>query len=484
MHKSNLIELLKIFSPKQFKELGEVVKSPYFNKNENVINLYNYIKKYFPDLENSHLNKEEVYVKITGRNDYNDGFMRTVIFNLNKIAEDYLSAQSIPQIEKDISYLDYLFNQPNAAKLFEKKFNQVWESISKGKSEHQYYFYCLYRLQALLTAFNSKNRAFLNKKDFHDEDEINTLDSLLTFYLLAALPEYNFFYNQARVINLNLEFNFLDEIIIFLKRSGFHKKIPELNLFFNELLLIKEGEEKYYFAIKEIAMKNIDDYRYGIKFNVIGLLANTALTEYYKGKDNFLNERFDIYNLILEKSLYKKFEDSYFDDMLFKNIVSTGLQLNKVEWTENFIKEYIDRINPEDRENSLNLNLARLKFHKKDYNAALEHLSSIKNVNHIHYKTEIKILTLMIYYEQGRNDEAAAVIDSYRHFLSNDTLIPDTRKERNYNFIKFVNDLIKAKESASFKAAHDLEYELKNSPNTYEREWLSEKAAEFLKKNN
>ena len=481
MHKSNLIELLKIFTPKEFKELGEFVKSPLYNKNENVINLYLYIKKYFPDLESINLEKEKVYKVLTGKDDYNDGFMRTVIFNLSKLAEEFLATNNIPPIEKDLTYLNFLFNRTGADKLFEKKFRQVSETLGKEELKDQYYYYCLYRMQALLMSFNSKYRAFLNKKDFHAQDEINTLDSLLTFYLLAALPEYRFFFNQAHVINIDFEFNFLDEIINFLKRSGFHKNIPELNLFFNELLLVKENDEKYFFAVKDIAMKEIDSYRFGVKFNTIGLLANTAITQYYSGKDKFLNERFEVYQLILDKGLYKKFEDSFFDDMLFKNIVSTGLQLNKVEWTENFIKEYIDKLNPEDKENSLNLNLARLMFYKKNYEKALEHLSIIKNVNHIHYKTEIKILTLMIYYEQSRNDEAVAVIDSYRHFLSNDALIPDNRKERNYNFIRFINDLIKAKENQSLNAAYDIEHSIKTTPNTYEKEWLQQKTEELIK---
>ena len=60
MHKSNLIELLNVFTPKEFKELGEFVNSPFFNKNENVIKLYNYNKKYFPDLENVNLKKRKV----------------------------------------------------------------------------------------------------------------------------------------------------------------------------------------------------------------------------------------------------------------------------------------------------------------------------------------------------------------------------------------------------------------------------------------
>jgi uncharacterized protein YfkK (UPF0435 family) len=87
----------------------------------------------------------------------------------------------------------------------------------------------------------------------------------------------------------------------------------------------------------------------------------------------------------------------------------------------------------------------------------------------------------MIYYEQGRNAEAVSVIDNYRHFLSNDTVLPESRKERNYNFLRFVNDLIKAKENHSINAVYDLEHDLKITPNTYEKEWLLQKAGQLSK---
>lgn len=480
MQKSNLIELLRIFSPKEFKEFGEFIKSPYFNKNENVVNLYSYIKKYFPDLDDENLAKEIVYEKMTGNKDYNDGFMRTVIFNLSKLCEDFLCDAVKNNLENDITLLGLYFER-GSDKLFEKKMKQVSDFLSQEKSKDQYHFYCLYRLQALKIAYNSKNRAFLNIKDYHEEDEIKTLDSLLNFYLLASLPEYSYFYNQTNVVKLNIQFNFLDEIIAFLKKSKFHEKVPELNLLFHELLLAMEDDEENYYNLKRIIMENIDSYRYGLQFNCIGLLANQAVNEYYNGKDKFLIERFEIHNLIIEKGLYKKFKDGFFDDMLFKNIVIVGLQLKKIEWTENFINNYIDKLNPDDKENAYNLNTARLLFYKKKYNESLEHIAKIKNIKHIHYKTEIKMLTLMIYYEQSKNDEAVSLIDNYRHFLSNDAVIPEARKERNYNFLKFVNDLIKAKENKSSKIIHDLEYDIKNTPNTYEKEWLLEKVQELLK---
>lgn len=481
MNKSNLIEILNLFSGKELKEFSEYIRSAFFNKNESVIQLFDHVKDHINDPESPALKKEYVYKKLTGKKTYNDGYMRTAIFNLSKLAEDYLCFIARPQIENEIVLLDTYFKR-GSDKLFEKKLKQLNDTMAKDKNIDQYHFYCLYRIQSLKIAYNSRNRAFLNVKDFHEAEEIKVLDTLLNFYLLAVLPEYRFFYNQANVVNLEIDFRFLEEIVNFLQQTNYHKKVSLLDLYFHELLLAKDDNEKNYFALKEIVLKDVDGYTFGVKYNAVGLLANKAVNEYYRGNDKFLNERFEIHNVIISKGLYKKFEHSSFDDMLFKNIVIVGLQLNKIEWTESFINENINKLHPDDKDNAFNLNMARLLFYKKNYEGALEHLNFIKNIKHVHYKTEIKILTLMIYYEQGRNHEAVAVVDNYRHFLSNDALIPQIRKIRNANFIKFTNDLIKVNENITPKAVYDLQYEIKSTPNTYEKEWLLEKTEELLKR--
>ncbi|CAN5458924.1 hypothetical protein BH10BAC5_BH10BAC5_10270 [soil metagenome] len=480
MKKSNLIEILRLFSQKEFKEFGDFVRSPFFNKNEVVLKLYEHLKRYYPELDNDDLEKEKVYEELTGKSDYNDGYMRTVIFNLSKLAEDYLSYTAINDFEKEILLMD-AFLKRGSDKLFEKKMKQLSDFLSKETKIDQYHFYCLYRLQTLKISYNSRKRAFLNIKDFHEKEEIKVLDSLLSFYLLASIPEYRFFYNQANVVNIDLKFPFLDEIINFLEKSGYHKNVTLLNLYYHELLLARNDNEVNFYKLKKIVSKDIDTYTFGVKYNSTGLLANKAVNEYYRGNDKFLNERFEIHDLIISKGLYKKFENGFFDDMLFKNIVIVGLQLNKVEWTENFIISYIDKLDPVNRNNAYNLNMGRLEFYKGNYVKALELLNKIRNIKHVHYKTEIKILTLMIYYEEGKSHEAVSVIDNYRHFLSNDALIPQIRKIRNNNFIKFVNELIKLKEELLEKAIYDLQYDIKNTPNTYEKEWLLLKTEQLLK---
>src|SRR6187399_636282 len=91
MLKSNLLEIIKTFTPAEVKSFGEYVASPFFNKNESVTSLYEYIRKHYPDFEEKKMEKEHVFSRIFPDADYNDGFMRTLMFNTNKLAEEFIA---------------------------------------------------------------------------------------------------------------------------------------------------------------------------------------------------------------------------------------------------------------------------------------------------------------------------------------------------------------------------------------------------------
>src|SRR5581483_11614366 len=90
MHGSDIIELLKTFSAKEMKRFGELVQSPFFNKNKNVIALFDYLEKFHPNFPEKKIVKEKIYTKICKGEKYNDGRMRFFMAELKRLAEEYL----------------------------------------------------------------------------------------------------------------------------------------------------------------------------------------------------------------------------------------------------------------------------------------------------------------------------------------------------------------------------------------------------------
>jgi hypothetical protein len=87
MRRSFITELLQKFTPKQLKEFGEFVHSPFFNKNESVVSLFDYLRLNHPEFKPEKIEKEYIYKKLYSASVYNDSFMRMVIFKLTSLAE-------------------------------------------------------------------------------------------------------------------------------------------------------------------------------------------------------------------------------------------------------------------------------------------------------------------------------------------------------------------------------------------------------------
>ena len=64
MLKSKVIEILRTLSADELKLFREFIRSPYHNKNKNVISLFEIIRKFSPSFNDPNLTKEKVFKKI------------------------------------------------------------------------------------------------------------------------------------------------------------------------------------------------------------------------------------------------------------------------------------------------------------------------------------------------------------------------------------------------------------------------------------
>ena len=89
MLKSSLLEIIRTFTKQELAKLEDFVRSPYFNKKENVTKLFLEIKKYAPSFTDANLEKEEVWKKLFPGKDYNYGILKNLIFDLYGLAETF-----------------------------------------------------------------------------------------------------------------------------------------------------------------------------------------------------------------------------------------------------------------------------------------------------------------------------------------------------------------------------------------------------------
>ncbi len=109
MLKSSLLEIIRTFSKQEMAKFEDFVKSPYFNKKENIIKLFFEIKKNTPEFSVDNLEKENLWKNIFPGKEYNYGIMKNLIFDLSKLAEQFIV--DLKFSKEKYKYNEYLISE-------------------------------------------------------------------------------------------------------------------------------------------------------------------------------------------------------------------------------------------------------------------------------------------------------------------------------------------------------------------------------------
>lgn len=491
MYKSNLIKILQTFSPKEFREFGELVNSPFFNKSESTVKLYSYLKKYYPEFNAGDIVKEKVYGIIFDKAEYNDGFMRSVIFNLAELTESYLKQVNMKNdpARSELILLDEL-NKRKLEKEFNKNLPAAKKEIEKLKDrKSEYYFYKFLYQQTLNSYINWSRYKNKNLKDNYEPELAKENKYLSEYMLIKTLGNYRNF--SAKLESINVEYNsgFLDDLIRYITENpGEFKEAPSVMLHANEVLLLRTKEERYYRLLKEQLINGVgtQDERYSL----LNILQSYCVYRFFKGDSEFSAERFRLYKAAIESNFYRGTEDIYFDALLFPNIGLAALKQGEFKWAEEFINKYKNEMPPDEKDVITGYLEGRLHFETGNYNKAIKTIEAIKNTRHLQYKVIIRNLLLLLYFELGNFDKAESFYNSYRQYLSkNEKQFAPQRFERFTDFMRYYQLLLKiygnrveSLNGNNFTAdTSELEAELKNNTNVIERDWLINKVNKLKK---
>ncbi len=484
MIKTNLIDIISSFDAKEMKEFSDFVHSPYFNKNKKVITLFSYLKKLHPEFQPEKIKKEIVFKKLFPKEDFNDGFIRLIIHNLNKLAEDFVSTRKIDNnlYLKDRLLLEYFVIDKKLPKLFEKKYNSLKEKNSKIIIKDADYYINEFEVEVLFGKYKFLlDDNVLNVTDLPKEEYLKKTEHLKKHFFITSLNQYRYLLNTRTVINVNYEDDFRDVIVNYIDSHPEYLDVPVLKLHFLELCLLLRDDEKYFYELEEHLINNFHAFSWGEKFSTMSILENYCLAMIYKDKPKYYEEKHKLHQFIIKHKLFAKYEGGKISETEFHNITGIGFRLGKFDWVENFIHENKDNLEEKDKDNVLNMSFSKLYLAKRDFDNALEHLNKIQDIDDVYYKMMKKTITLEIYYEKGLIVEAFNLIDNFKHYVANDKITTAVEKERVTNFIRLTHDLLKIKSKQDYKSLYLVEKELKEKPNIFKKDWLMKKADELRK---
>lgn len=413
MRNSKLIETLETLSSSELKRFLEFVKSPFFNKNEKLIILTEHIIQSAPEFNEDDLKKESIYNKLFPKAAFDIKKFNLQLFFLNKLLEQYIA---ILEFQEDKILSQRFFIQGlqirNSYHSIENEIKSIRKTI---QTEHlidtEFYYHC-YCIEREYDTFLKNSE--LGKDEENKNQELFHLD---VYYLATRLREscetmvINFF--TQKKFNVSILHSIVDYIT---KNLEQYSEIPivyiyyQIILLFNEPNKIKFNDLLKYIEIQEAKFSPQELYK--IYRN---LIAYCHLNErYFSDKKYFSEMGISIYKRLINKGII--FNGSKKDNVDFINIVLFSLRLKDYQFTENFIKEYKDKLNEIDREFYHKRALASLHRTKNEIDKSIKILETLEAPN-LHLQIDIKQTLLASYYLNNRLVDFEKLADSFAIFI-------------------------------------------------------------------
>lgn len=478
MIKSSLVETLKTFSPKEIREFSEFVNSPFFNKNVNVIKLFEIIRRSYPDFEESKIEKTKIFRKIFHSKPYKDSTMRLLMHYLSETVEKYLAISRF--VNDEFAFKESLaseFYERNLVKDYEKVINIHKKYLEKVKFKDEDYFmnnfiYLEENLNFLYLKHLGKYEKFLTKENLE-----SVTNNLTYYYLLRVFKFYTVSLNTMSLYNIIIDTTLFENLLVNFDDSSF-KSMPVIDVYYHIILSFMEPhEEKHYFRIKELIINNNNTIDRASQIDIFINLENYCHRKYRAGEMKFLDESLQIYKLELERNLH--LDRGYMSSQFYTSAVVTGCRLEKFEWVREFIEKYKKDLKKEFREPMYYYGLAFLENHTKNYEKALEHLAKVR-AEELYLKMDMRLLQCRIYYSLVWNMPLQSLLDTFKKTVQNNKHMKENRKEQFLKFIKYLNQLNNLRYKKDNTGLKELNTELGKEEYFPYKQWLSEEIEKVI----
>ena len=452
MKDSKLIKILEKLPKKVFKRLGLAVNSPYFNKKQDLLVFYDFLKKHFPLYQQEDITYEKAHYFVFPKLAFNKKEIGYLMSDLTRLIEKILAIEKMEDdlVQKE-TYLLGTFNDLGLEKAFNKTLNDANKQMENHLYRNSIYYHKLYAL------YVAENEFFLQQhRHIADQSLQSALDNLDLFYLSEKFRIASEILNRSNMIQSEYQLELIDELLNFVESAPALQEEPAIAIYSTILKGLKEKEQN-----KDNDLKINDEKPVPIFEQLIGLLEiqseyfskkeakamfvqaiNYCIRKSNSGDKSYVKQLLGLYRMIIEKDLL--LEKDQLSPWTYMNVITTGIRNEEFEWTEKFINEYKEYLLPKFKENAYNYNLAYLYFNKKQYSQAISLLNQVV-FDDVYYSCESKALLLRIYFMTEELDAFYSLVDSFRLFIKRNKLITDNIKEMYINIIRFLNRITRLK---------------------------------------
>lgn len=471
MRNKKIYSVIEGFTSTELLRCRKFILSPYFNKNEGIIQLFELIvqhNKLDPDEDWS---DEIIWKKLNTQKPFNDIRLRKYFSDLLKLIERFIAQEEYESNPTHkANHLLQGITRRKLDKLNSSSIKTALKLSSDQKEESIDGFFYNYKIEQQINSLNRKYNVF---QDYNLDKISFNLD---TYFLIEKLRLYCQLLSLKTQKKTEDEFALVSSIIAHIE-SHDYSDIPQLAIYYQIFRSLKDqNEHEHYFKLRSLLEEHGGKFRKDEATDMYNFAINYTAHKINIGLKEFQLEYFILYKDLLNKRLI--FENNELPSNHFFNVITIALRLKDFDWVEEFIESYKDSLNKKDRENIVTYTKAQLNFYKRDFSKVLELLRYVEYKD-LSRKLSSKVMLINTYYELGEIEALISLLDSFRTYLGRNTQIKKDKKDRHLGLIKFLRKFIQIPSNEK-DSIRKLKSKIEEADNFINKSWLLEKINQAL----
>ena len=213
MQNTKIIQLLKTLSPAEMKEFKDFVSSPVFNKNKNVVRLYEEFRKFYPGFTNPKLTDENIFTALFPGEKYNYFKIRNISSDLFALGKEFLVF--IYQKHYGFNYFKDLFlltelRDRKLDPVFDQHYKLYSDKTESSPIKDENYFFHKHLLADEMSFYLAPREPNTNLPYLQ-----YSMDNFLKHSLIKLLKFYNIMLHEKKQNNFDYEMKMLDEVLLY-----------------------------------------------------------------------------------------------------------------------------------------------------------------------------------------------------------------------------------------------------------------------------
>lgn len=459
MKSSKLLILFHSLSPSERVAFRKFLQSPYFNRREDVLSLYDFMLKESKK-KKPNWNKTSIFQQLFAPTPYEDSRMRHLLSMTFKLMESFIAkGEENHEKIRELLNLAKAYRNRHLYKFFLQTVETLRTTLEKLPHDYQYYHF-QYLLEQEYYQFikNQKRMAEYNLQELSHAVDIR--------FLTNKLKQSCSLHSHRTIYNIEYDEGLLSGVLETLDGSHY-LDIPAISIYYYCYLALTQNDEAFFQLFRDQIFAYQDQFSVDEMRDLYLLAINFCIKRLNTGQEAYVKEAFQLYQSGLENKVL--LEKNRLSRFAYKNTVALGLRLKAHDWIARFLQEYTSYLEPKFRNSYFYYNMARLAYSLGDHQKAMSNLVKVDSSDLL-LNIDAKVLLLKMYYELEEFDALDSLLSSMQTLLRRKNMLAYHRN----NYVNIIRYIRKLAHSNAYdkEAISQLRKEIELEEVLTERSWL------------